>query len=261
MKERHINNSIYFKEQSYTCETHIMPIIKEQISLNKNTRVLEVGCGFGGNLLPFINLGCQVTGVDILKSSIDRAKKELNIEQHSNLELITSDIYDITSFHQKFDVIIMKDTLEHIPNQDIFLELLSSFLKKNGVIFQGFPPWHNPFGGHQQMCKSKVLSRLPWFHILPRILYKKILKLFGESSGKINSLLEHVYDTRISIQGFKKMANENNLKIVSEKLFFINPNYEVKFKLKPRVLLPILSVPYIRDFYTTTAYYILKKSN
>lgn len=261
MEERHLNNKIYFNEQSYTCMKHIIPIIQKHKDLNKNSRILEVGCGFGGNLRPFLDLKCQVTGVDILEESIERAKIELNIKDRNNLELIASDIYDIDTFHQQFDVIIMKDTLEHIPNQERFISLLETFLKPNGVIFQGFPPWHNPFGGHQQMCKSKFLSKLPWFHISPRFMYKGILKTFGESSSKIQHLLEDVYDTRISIQQFKKMVKQNNLKIVSEELYFINPNYEIKFKLKPKKLLSILSIPYVRDFYTTTAYYILKKAS
>jgi len=260
LKERHLNNKIYFNEQSYTCHTHIIPIIEKHKYLGRGTKVLEVGCGFGGNLRPFLDLGCQVTGVDILESSIERAKIELNIEGRNNLELITSDIYDIDYFKQQFDVIIMKDTLEHIPNQELFLSLLETFLKSNGVIFQGFPPWHNPFGGHQQMCKSKVLSKLPWFHISPRFLYKNVLKIFGETSIKIKHLLEDVYDTRITIQQFKKMVKKGNLKIVSEQLYFINPNYEIKFNLKPKKVLTILSIPYLRDFYTTTAYYILKKN-
>lgn len=259
MKERHTNNKVYFNEQSYTCHTHIIPIIQSHKKLDKTTKVLEVGCGYGGNLLPFLDLGCQVTGVDILNSSIERAKTELKIDERDNLKLIASDIYDIDYFKEQFDVIIMKDTLEHIPNQDVFLSLLESFLKKNGVIFQGFPPWHNPFGGHQQMCQSKVLSKLPWFHILPRFLYKSILKGFGENPVKIKHLLEDVYDTRITIQRFKKIIRKGKLKIASEELYFINPNYEVKFNLKPRKLVSVLNLPYIRDFYTTTAYYILKK--
>ena len=260
MKERHSNNKVYFNEQSYTCQNHIIPIIQKYKGLNENSRILEVGCGFGGNLRPFLDLGCQVTGVDILETSIARAKIELNIKDRDNLELITSDIYDIDPFHHQFDVIIMKDTLEHIPNQERFISLLETFLKPNGVIFQGFPPWHNPFGGHQQMCKSKILSKLPWFHIAPRFLYKNILKAFGESSQKVQHLLEDVYDTRITIQQFKRIVKKNNLEIVSEQLYFINHNYEIKFKLKPKKILRILNIPYIRDFYTTTAYYILKKN-
>jgi hypothetical protein len=39
--------------------------------------------------------------------------------------------------------------------------------------------------------------------------------------------------------------------------YFINPNYEVKFKLKPRVLSPLLNIPWLRDFFVTTYYNII----
>ena len=37
----------------------------------------------------------------------------------------------------------------------------------------------------------------------------------------------------------------------------INPNYELKFKMKPRPLDKILNIPSIRDFYVTTCYYVI----
>ncbi|MTT25236.1 class I SAM-dependent methyltransferase, partial [Parabacteroides merdae] len=47
---------------------------------------------------------------------------------------------------------------------------------------------------------------------------------------------------------------------VEEVLYFINPNYETKFNLRPRRLWRFLNIPYIRNFYTTCGYYILKNS-
>jgi len=33
----------------------------------KNTKIIDVGCGFGNNLIPFLNLGSKVYGVEIDK--------------------------------------------------------------------------------------------------------------------------------------------------------------------------------------------------
>jgi SAM-dependent methyltransferase len=259
MEERHRNRELYFKEQYTTLDTYILPFIEEFKPITKETQVLEIGCGYGGNLLPFLDKGCQVTGVDIREQSIEDAKRLLEIDKRDNLTLIAADIYDAKELEGKFDVIFMKDTLEHIPNQEKFIPLMKTFLKDDGVIFQGFPPWCNPFGGHQQMCESRFLSKLPWFHLTPRFMFKGIMKLFGEKDITIQGLLTDVYDTRISIQRFKRICRKNGLKIVKQDLYFINPNYEVKFKLKPRKVLPVFNIPVLRDFYTTTGYYILKK--
>jgi 2-polyprenyl-3-methyl-5-hydroxy-6-metoxy-1,4-benzoquinol methylase len=150
----------------------------------------------------------------------------------------------------------MRDVLEHIHDQDKFLNFIKVFLKPDGKIFFGFPPWRMPFGGHQQMCHNKYLSLMPFIHLLPLPLYKGILKIFKEPANKIEGLLE-VRDTRISIQRFYHLIEKNNYKIDKEVLYMINPNYEFKFKMKIRKLDKILDIPYLGDFYVTTCYYVI----
>ena len=134
-------------------------------------------------------------------------------------------------------------------------EFCKKLLKPDGVFFISFPPWCNPFGGHQQMCKSKILSFLPYFHILPAFLYKFILKSFGEDDDKITGLIE-IKDTAISIERFQRIIKKENYKIVNRIFYFINPNYEIKFNLKKRkVWKAIELMPYIRNFFITTNYY------
>jgi hypothetical protein len=42
--------------------------------------------------------------------------------------------------------------------------------------------------------------------------------------------------------------------------FLINPNYQIKFGLRPRKQWAIISaIPYLRNFFTTAAYYLVKK--
>lgn len=261
MEERHRNRELYFKEQYTTLTKYILPFIEKHKNLGPDTRVLEVGCGYGGNLVPFIEKGCQVTGIDIREGSIEDAKRLLKADEHPNLTLIAADIYDVKGLDGQFDLVFMKDTIEHIPNQEKFIPMLKNFIKDDGVIFQGFPPWCNPFGGHQQMCESRVLSKLPWFHLTGRWGFKTFMKVFGEKPETIKGLLEDVYDTGISIQRFKRILKRNKMHIVEEQLYFINPNYEIKFKLKPRKLWRALNIPQLRDFYTTTGYFIIKKND
>lgn len=258
MQVRHLDREQYFKEQSITTEKYVIPYINEVLSINSDIIVGEIGCAEGGNLVPFLDKGCKVIGIDLAEGKIANAKKYL--EDHplkENLELINQDIYDIKdTSNLKFDLIIMRDTLEHIHNQDAFLEHLKFFLKPNGKVFFAFPAWRMPFGGHQQICKSKFLAKLPYFHILPKVLYRPILKLFGESQSTIDVLIE-IKDTRISIQRYKKIVRKRNYKIEKQTYYLINPNYEVKFGLKPRKLPLLMNIPYFRDFFVTTVYSLI----
>lgn len=258
MQARQLDREQYFKEQSYTTKKFVIPYISEVMPIAPDIKIAEIGCGEGGNLKPFLDKGCSVVGIDLSDWKISNAVKFFeNHPLKGNLKLINKDIYEIRDdINLKFDLIIMRDTLEHIPNQDLFLEHLKKFLKSNGKVFLAFPAWRMPFGGHQQMCHSKFLSNLPYFHIFPNVLYRLILKLFGESQGLINGLME-VKETRISIQKFLQIVLKRNYKIEKQTYYLINPNYEVKFKLNPRKLPVILNIPYLRDFYVTTLYSVI----
>jgi hypothetical protein len=125
------------------------------------------------------------------------------------------------------------------------------------VFFLAFPPWYNPFGGHQQIAKNRILSKLPFYHILPAFLYKSILRLGGESQHTINALLE-IKETGISLERFERICEKENFTIKRKTLYFINPNYETKFKLKPRVQTRLItSIPFVRNFFVTAGYYVL----
>ena len=157
-----------------------------------------------------------------------------------------------------FDLIICHDVLEHIGDKRRFMADLKKYLRPGGLVFMAFPAWQMPFGGHQQICRSRVLSRLPFFHLLPKPLYRFVLKAGGEEDFRIRELME-IKDTRLPIELFERLAGQEKIEIVDRRLWFINPHYEVKFGLRPRLLWPLISkVPYVRDFFSTSCFYMLK---
>jgi SAM-dependent methyltransferase len=259
VQERHTDRKKYFQEQGVVTQKYVIPFIEEIIPINSDLVIAEIGCGEAGNVQPFVEMGCKVYGIDIAENKIANGK--LFYQNHTNrdnLKLIASDIYKLdTSEVEKFDLVYMRDTIEHIPNQELFFAHIKQYLKPGSKLFFGFPSWRMPFGGHQQICRSKFLSFLPYFHLLPYPLYRGILKLFGESKETI-VCLEEIRDTKISIGRFKKIVTENGFSIKKETLYLINPNYEIKFKLKLRKLPRLLNIPFLRDFFTTTCYYVLE---
>ncbi len=258
MQERHTNRKLYFEEQAYTTQKYVIPFISKHMTVTPATRVLEIGCGEGGNLKPFMDLGCHCTGIDIVENQINNAREYFcDHPNFKNLELLASDIYNIQRADFQFDLIILRDVIEHIHNQERFMDFVKCFMTANGVIFIGFPPWQNPFGGHQQICKSR-LSKVPYLHLLPYPLYRWVLRKGGEPQGKIDALVE-IKDTGITIERFERIVRQNEFQMVERQLYLFNPNYEIKFGLKPRRAWPVFrNLPYLRNFYTTAGYYLLK---
>jgi SAM-dependent methyltransferase len=159
---------------------------------------------------------------------------------------------------EKFDLIILKDVIEHIPDQERFIPFLRKFLSKDGVVMFGFPPWYMPFGGHQQICRNKWLSKIPWYHLLPISLYKRLLKWGGESIATIEGLVD-IKKTGITIDRLKRILKKEKFLVIAEKYWLFNPIYKWKFGIYPKaVAQPFTRIPYLRNFYTS-AFYILFK--
>jgi len=260
MQERHKNKQQYFNEQGLTTKKFVIPYLNEHIDLKPETEVLEIGCAEAGNLMPFMDLGCKCTGIDISCGRIELAKEFYkNHKNRNNLTLICKDIYDVNPTDKKYDLIVMRDVIEHIPNQEKFMGFAKKFLKDNGKFFLAFPPWQNPFGGHQQVTHSKVLSKLPYIHLLPKSIYSFILKSFNEPEAKIKGLL-NIRSTGISIERFEKILKKEKYTVNKRTFYFLNPNYQTKFGLKPRrQIKPVASIPWLRNFFTTAMYYVISK--
>lgn len=253
----------YFKQQYDTTAEFIIPFISEVKPVTNGLRFLEVGSGYGGICKAFSDAGCKVTGIELLEHATAIAKEFLKEElANGKVTLLNRNVYDIhpeKDLEEKYDIILLKDTIEHIHDQEKFISHIIHFLKPDGVIFFAFPPWCMPFGGHQQSLDSKVLDKTPYFHLLPRPLYKGVMQLFGESEGRIRDVLE-VQETRISINRFERICGKAGFSIAKREFYLINPSYKHKFGANPKKQYGWLAaLPWIRDFFTTTCYYALKK--
>jgi SAM-dependent methyltransferase len=95
---------------------------------------------------------------------------------------------------EKFDIILSKDSFEHIAEPERFIAGLAHRLAKDGVIAIGFGPlWKSPYGGH-----IKFMTLLPWAHLLfpewvimeerRRFRPDEDVKSFSEIRGGLNKM-------------------------------------------------------------------------
>ena len=260
MQDRHQNNAKYFEELALGTRTYVIPYIESVRKIPEDSVVLEVGCGQGGNLHPFVERGLRSVGIDKNDYTIGYAMEFFKDCEHvEKLTLLNENFYEIDPASlPKANFVIIRDVLEHIVNRDLFFERLKDFLADGAVIFNAFPPWRMPFGGHQQGLKNRLLSKTPWFHLLPRFIFETILRVFGEDEKFIvNFLRDDVRNTKLSIRQYKKLLKNAGFKIDRETYYLVNPSYKIKFGLKPRILPGILKIPHICDFYTTAHYSVV----
>ena len=259
----HSDHKIRYQQQYENAKNYLVPFILSTMELNESTKVLDIGCGDGGVMGALLERGCRATGIELDKHKFQFSTENLARHLETGLaNLININIYEeaaLSSLREQFDLIVLKDVIEHIPNQEKFIPYIKQFLKPGGRIFFGFPPWYMPHGGHQQICTSKFLGFLPYFHILPKFLYKGILKAFGEHDSTIIELLEIKY-TGISIERFERIVKNSGYQIEQKQPYLINPIYLDKFGWKPRKQLAVINhIPFLRNFLTTCVYYVIRK--
>ena len=262
MQARHLDRKRYFEDSAITSTHFYFPYIERFHSITKDSRILEIGCGEGGNLKPFAEAGCHVIGVDMAQKRIELAKHYFEAEGLEGSfecdDFLKSPIP--REEKEKFDIIILHDVIEHVPNKDAFIGHIRYFMRADGILFVAFPAWQMPFGGHQQICRNRIWSKIPFFHLLPYSLYHFILKKFaGEEEATIKELL-YIKKCKCTIEQFEKAIKAFNLSIMNRQLWLVNPHYQQKFGLNPiKLCLPISQIPLLRNFCSTSCFYLLNK--
>ena len=131
---QHSDPVVRFSQQVENARAFVLPFIQQCTSINEQLRILDIGCGDGGVLLPFLELGCRATGIELDEQKSSIAVSFLSaFTATGQVEIINRNIYDesaLQEYKEKFDLIILKDVIEHIPEQNRFIPYLKQFLKQ-----------------------------------------------------------------------------------------------------------------------------------
>ena len=137
-----------------------------QFYAKKDDLFLDIGCGSGVSLIEAENLGAKAFGLEA-DPNVKIIGKTLN------LNIFQGSLEDSPFKDTKFDIIVMNQVIEHIPEPDVLLKKLTTKLKKDGLIIISLPNvnsfwrflfkekwinWHVPY--HLHHFKGKNFCRL-----------------------------------------------------------------------------------------------------
>jgi len=194
--------------------------LKKKILINKKTKVIDVGCGFGNNLIPFLDSGCKTYGLEI-DDRICKLTQDI-IEKKYNKNKITIKLGHNRSipFNSNFFDLMITNTLHYEEtHKDINLALreFQRVLKNNGVLYlETTGNKHNFFKSSKKIKKNiyinqdksdKIRYKKVFFFFEKEMNLKKILKKYfktvvtGRVTEKIN---ESYYDSFLAVCFNKK---------------------------------------------------------
>lgn len=158
---------------------------KNFFSSDKNSKILDIGCGMGHFLYYLKNEGyTNFKGINIGKSQISFCKKYIddNVEEADVFEYLKHN-------NHKYDVIVMNDVLEHIAKVNV-VELMKNMhnaLKQDGKVIIKTPNMSNPFGlvsRYQDFTHETGYNEYSLMYIINASGFKKI-SLYPEFYGKL----------------------------------------------------------------------------
>ena len=148
--------------------------------------LLEIGCGYGTDLVDFAKSGAYMTGVDISHSAVELAIKHLESRQVKG-EVLQMNGETLTFEDNSFDCVIAFCTLSYTPNPQKMVKEICRVLKREGeawIIVYHSHSWLNYIS---KLSKIKLPSdSAPVLNQYSPEQFKELLNCFSSSEITID---------------------------------------------------------------------------
>lgn len=163
----------YFNEKASSWDKNNIPkdeildLLFNEGSLINGCSILDVGCGTG-ILFNYFNKknAKSITGIDISKNMIDIAKLK-----YPNIKLICDNILSFDD-ENKYDVVVLYNTLPHIYDLDLLFANIKKLLIKDGKLIIAFGQSRDKTNLIHKSVPDGISFELPTLEDLCRIISK-----------------------------------------------------------------------------------------
>ncbi|MEW6138514.1 MAG: methyltransferase domain-containing protein [Thermodesulfobacteriota bacterium] len=126
----------YLEQQGKTYSRVKNAFVKELLGDLSGKRFLDYGCGGGLFTVHAAKQGAlEVVCVDALDTALSIARNLANLEGvERQCTFIRSDEFPVLKLRPKFDVVLMKDVIEHVPDDQALLEAAEDSLAPGGLL-------------------------------------------------------------------------------------------------------------------------------
>jgi 2-polyprenyl-3-methyl-5-hydroxy-6-metoxy-1,4-benzoquinol methylase len=215
----------------------------------KGKRILEVGSGHGDLAIDMALKGAhEIVGIDIKNEKTSFAENNL-IKNYKHLEDVITfkccEIFDLPD--DPFDLIVSKNTFEHIMDPVACLEEIKKRLRPGGKVLIGFSPLYNsPFGDH-----GKTKTVIPWGHLIfpESWIIKRLNK--KETTVQINRI-EHLALNKYSLKKWKELFYSSGFHVAS---FEVNAGRNIILKFVSL----LRKITFFEEYFSSNLHVVLVK--
>ena len=184
----------------------LLKFLLSYLSIQRDSPVIDVGCGVGSNLPLLKSMGFKVIGIDSESYGLSFAK---NL---SEVLLINGDALNLPVKSNSIELVIATDILEHLDDDSVGIKEIHRTLTREGKVILTVPAFEflwgiqDVVGMHKRRySKNEFLKKVEregftvlkssyfnFFLFFPIFLVRRLIRLFGlkiESENKINSPL------------------------------------------------------------------------
>lgn len=232
-----------FRMQYRLARYTLIPWLEALGVLPKPASVIEIGCAEGGVVAAFVERGTVVAaGTDIA----GRLLTDISVPIASVLGIdVTYSEHDVIGeeplpeWRGTFDVVLLRDVIEHLDDAAAALRNISKLLKPGGVVLLTFPPYTSAFGGHQQLLGT-LLGSVPWVHMLPTSWFMRIVRRGDALNAEEVMRLHRI---RLSADKVMHAATDAGLSVLDQRYFMLRPVFRWKYQ-KP---IPTIEMTALKD--------------
>lgn len=106
-------------------------------------KVLDVGCNTGILLIPLLERGVDVVGVDIDREDVEKVKEKLKVKRFPLNRAQIADARELPFSTNSFDIVLLSDILEHVGDPKSVAKEAQRVVKRGGLIYATVPnEWH-----------------------------------------------------------------------------------------------------------------------
>lgn len=126
----------------------IQKVLNKYVDVSPDNKILEIGCGSGGNLEMLKNYG------QLYAMEYDAETRE-TANQRNICNVVGGSLPDNLPFTEKFDLICILDVIEHIENDKACLTTIDSMLKPGATLLVTVPAYRFLWSAHDVVNHHK----------------------------------------------------------------------------------------------------------